>query len=124
MAGEDETPDQRPDGALTGSPTGVEAVDWHLLLLGLVGRVSDSVVARCRDLLADQREAEVGQELGAPGYPGEVGSLWYAPTSRRFTIGGCCSGTLSADRSRRVIRVAVARQRPGSDFRVTVGCVG
>jgi hypothetical protein len=66
MAGEDETPDQRPDGAAEEiADWGVEAVDWHLLLLGLVGRVSDSVVARCRDLLADQREAEVGQELVA-----------------------------------------------------------
>ena len=65
MAGEDETP-ERPDGAADESADWtVDAIDWHLLLLGLAGRVSDSVVARCRDLLADQREADVGQALVA-----------------------------------------------------------
>lgn len=43
----------------------VDPVDWHLLLLGLAGRVSDTLAARCRDLLADQRVADLGRELVA-----------------------------------------------------------
>ena len=56
MVGEDETPneiaDETPD-------TG----DWHLFLLGLAGRVSDAVIARCRGLLADGRETDLAPAL-------------------------------------------------------------
>jgi hypothetical protein len=57
MGGEDDAPER--------SDRTVDAIDWHLLLLGLAGRVSDTVVARCRDLLADQREAHVGMTTAA-----------------------------------------------------------
>ncbi|MEU4643324.1 hypothetical protein [Micromonospora sp. NPDC023814] len=57
-------------------------IDWHLLLLGLAGRMSDDAIARCRGLLADRRLTDVRDELigavlgeGAPLFPGEVDLL-------------------------------------------------
>jgi hypothetical protein len=38
------------------------AIEWHLMLLGLAGRVSDDVIARCRALLADQ-QVDIGPDL-------------------------------------------------------------
>ena len=36
------------------------AANWHVVLLGLAGRVSDDTIARCRELLAEGHVAEVG----------------------------------------------------------------
>jgi hypothetical protein len=69
VADNDETSNELPvdyrDGPVPeyGDEASVDSIDWHMLLLGLAGRVADAVVARCRDLLADGRDTEAGREL-------------------------------------------------------------
>jgi hypothetical protein len=40
-----------------------QAIDWHLMLLGLAGRISDDVLSQCRGWLAEQRYDEIGPRL-------------------------------------------------------------
>ena len=40
-----------------------QAIDWHLMLLGLAGRISDDVLSQCRGWLAERRYDEIGPRL-------------------------------------------------------------
>jgi hypothetical protein len=62
-------------------------VSWHMMLLGLAGRVSDDVLTRCRAWLYDEREAEIapvsrgeGLDQGVALFPPELNSSRRHPT--------------------------------------------
>ncbi len=40
-----------------------QAIDWHLMLLGLAGRISDDVLSQCRGWLTEHRYDEIGPRL-------------------------------------------------------------
>ncbi len=43
-----------------------QAIDWHLMLLGLAGRDDDDVVYQCRGWLAERRYDEIAQSDRCP----------------------------------------------------------
>jgi hypothetical protein len=49
-----------------------DSIDWHFMLLGLAGRLDDTAVAQCRDLLADGQLAQLGTSVLAAVVDGAV----------------------------------------------------